>query len=80
MFIQWSVELNMKFSEVQLCCLRQPFVHCLYFICKRKFYALTHVQIAQEWKSTLTEDHFSCIGKYPKMLPRKWSFLHSGKT
>ena len=29
-------------------------MYCLYFICKRKFYACTHVKITQHWKSTLT--------------------------
>ena len=31
----------------------RPFIHCLYFICERKFYACTHVKITRQWKSTL---------------------------
>ena len=31
----------------------RPFIHCLYFICERKFYARTHVKITRQWKSTL---------------------------
>ena len=31
-----------------------PFMHCVYFISDRKFYALTHVKITRHWKSTLT--------------------------
>ena len=30
-------------------------MHCLYFICKRKFYLRTHVKITRPWKSTLRE-------------------------
>ena len=26
-------------------------MHCLYFICERKFYARTHVKITRYWKS-----------------------------
>ena len=29
-------------------------MHCLYFICERKFCARTHVKITQRWKSTLS--------------------------
>ena len=29
-------------------------IHCLYFICKCKFYARTHGKIKRQWKSTLT--------------------------
>ena len=32
----------------------RPFIHCLYFICERKFYARTHGKITRQWKSTLT--------------------------
>ena len=28
-------------------------MHCLYFICERKFYALAYVKITRHWKSTL---------------------------
>ena len=28
-------------------------MHCLYFICERKFYARTHVKITRHWKSTV---------------------------
>ena len=27
----------------------RPFTHCLYFICKHKFYACTHVKITRQW-------------------------------
>ena len=30
------------------------FIHCLYFICERKFYARTHGKITRQWKSSLT--------------------------
>ena len=46
------MSINEKLSEVQL--LRFPFMHCLYFICKLKFCARTHVKITRHWKSTLT--------------------------
>ena len=29
----------------------RPFIHCLYFICERKFYTRTHVKITRQWKS-----------------------------
>ena len=29
-------------------------MHCLYFICERKFYACTYVKITRHWKSTLS--------------------------
>ena len=29
-------------------------MHCLYFICERKFYARTHGKITRQWKSSLT--------------------------
>ena len=29
-------------------------MYCLYFICKLKFYARTHIKITRHWKSTLT--------------------------
>ena len=29
-------------------------MHCLYSICKLKFYARTHIKITRHWKSTLT--------------------------
>ena len=28
----------------------RPFIHCLYFICERKFYTRTHVKITRQWK------------------------------
>ena len=28
-------------------------MHCLYFICERKFYGRTHIKITRHWKSTL---------------------------
>ena len=31
----------------------RPFILCLYFICERKFYTLTHVKITRQWKFTL---------------------------
>ena len=31
----------------------RPFILCLYFICERKFYTLTHVKITRQWKYTL---------------------------
>ena len=31
----------------------RPFMHCLYFICERNFYARTHVKITRHWISTL---------------------------
>jgi len=38
-------------------------MHCLYFICERKFYARTHVKITRHWKSTLSlvEDWKSAV-------------------
>ena len=33
----------------------RPFIHCLYFICERKFYALSHVKITRQRKSTLRQ-------------------------
>ena len=30
-------------------------MHCLYFICERNCYALTHVKITRQWKSALIE-------------------------
>ena len=47
------LSLNEKLKEVQLSySYERPFMHCLYFICERKFYAPTHVKITQHWKST----------------------------
>ena len=49
------LRINMKLSEVLL--LRftcDLVVHCLYFICERKFYAPMHVKITRQWKSTLS--------------------------
>ena len=31
----------------------RPFIHCLYFICERKFYPRTHIKITRQWKSSL---------------------------
>ena len=31
----------------------RPFIHCLYSICDRKFYARTHEKITRQWTSTL---------------------------
>ena len=45
------LSLNGKLSAGQL--LR---LHCLYFICERKFYARSHVKITRHWKSTLSVD------------------------
>ena len=45
------LSLNEKLSAAQL--LR---LHCLYFICERKFYARSHVKITRHWKSTLSVD------------------------
>ena len=28
-------------------------MHCLYFLCERKFHSRTHVKITRHWKSTL---------------------------
>ena len=33
----------------------RPFIHCLYFICERKFYARLHVKITRQRKSTLRQ-------------------------
>ena len=33
----------------------RPFIHCLYFICERKFYARSHVRITRQRKSTLRQ-------------------------
>ena len=30
-------------------------MHCLHFICERKFYACTHVKITRHWNSTLRD-------------------------
>ena len=40
-------------------------MHCLYFICERKFYARTHVKITRHWKSTLSlvEDWKSAVDR-----------------
>ena len=35
----------MKLSEVNFYAYEQPFMHCLYFICERKFYARTQVSV-----------------------------------
>ena len=32
-------------------------MQCICFICKRKFYARTHVNITRHWKSTLNKEH-----------------------
>ena len=44
----------MKLSEVLLAYVR-PFMHCLYFICERKLYARTHVNITRKWESTVDD-------------------------
>ena len=44
--------LNVKLREVQLLP-RAIFIHCLSFICGRKFYAPTHAKITRQWKDTL---------------------------
>ena len=31
----------------------RPFIHCLYFICERKFYSRAHIKITRQWKSSL---------------------------
>ena len=36
------LRLNVKFSEILLYTYVRPFIHCLYVICERKFYARTH--------------------------------------
>ena len=36
-------------------------MHGLYFICERKFYARTHVEITRHWKSTLRLDSWEFI-------------------
>ena len=41
-------------------------MHCLHFICERKFYALTHVKITRHWKSTLWSSNSRLWG-------RKWA-------
>ena len=42
------VRSNMRLSEVLLLRLYvRPFIHCLYFICERKFYAHTNGKITQ---------------------------------
>ena len=40
-------------------------MHCLYFICERKFCAGTHVKITRHWKSTLSlaEDSKSAVDR-----------------
>ena len=44
--------LNVKLTEFQLLP-RAIFIHCLSFICERKFYAPTHAKITRQWKDTL---------------------------
>ena len=44
----------MKLSEVLLAYVR-PFMHCLYFICERKLYSLTHVKITRKRESTVDD-------------------------
>ena len=42
-------------------------MHCLYFICDRKFYARTHIKITRHWKSTLKETN--CVVHWTEIHP-----------
>ena len=47
------LNLNVKLSEFYFYAYVRAFIHCLYFICERKFYERAHVEITRQWKSTL---------------------------
>ena len=47
------LRLNVKLARFYFYAYVRPFIHCLYFICERKFYARTLVKITRQWKSTL---------------------------
>ena len=60
------LSLNEQLSEVLLLRLyERPFIHRLYFICERNFYARTHVKITRQWKSTLRVSilHYQILGQ-----------------
>ena len=64
------LSFNEELSEVQLLRLyERHFMHCLYFICEREFYARTHVKITRHWKSTLCNEIYqnSNRGKTTKL-------------
>ena len=45
-------------------------MHCLYYICERKFYARAHVKITRQWKSTLTLTIMTqnCFDQYSQVI------------
>ena len=47
----------------------RAFMHCLYFICKRKVCTRTHVKIARHFKSTLREVPHEIRGGSTFVLP-----------
>ena len=49
-------------------------MHCLYFICERKFYARTHVKITRHWKSTLIQVLILCNWFWGICLQGLWLF------
>ena len=63
-------------------------MHCLYFICERKFYATTHVKITRHWKSTLIEAHCEKKSEHTRVSravgvrsrARKKILLYSGEA
>ena len=53
-------------------------MHCLFFICERKFYAHTHVKITRHWKSTLK---YSVINSAQITSVRKaWLTIHESMS
>ena len=60
------------------------FMHCLYFICERKFYARTHVKIMRHWKSTLSSHalaKLSPFGAFPlRFVCVPFINMHKGRV
>ena len=76
---QKVLTINQKLTEVHLYAQERPFMHCLYFICERKFYARTHVKIARHWNSTLSYTQSMKFPSLSKFLPSNL-FLYKSKS
>ena len=71
--------LRLKLHWARFCfyAYKRPFIHCLYFICERKFYARRHVKITRQWKSTLNErDYISPLWQTAKDKQPIWPHVH----
>ena len=65
------MSLNVKMTwRFNFYAYERPFMHGLYYICERKFYARAHVKITRRWKSTLTPTTMTqnCFDQYPQLI------------